>query len=160
MILDTLTRSARYTTLHPLFAEAFEFLATTDLAALPKGRVALHGEQLFVLIDEPDGRGRAGARLEAHRRYIDIQLTVQGTEHIGWRPLEDCASADGPFAEDRDIVFFGDRPDTWLVVPAGHFVILFPEDAHAPLGGEGRVKKAVVKVELAAISARPAPRSV
>lgn len=152
MILDTLTRAARYTTLHPLFAEAFEFLATTDLVALPKGRVALRGERLFVLIDEPDGRGQSGARLEAHRRYIDIQLTVQGTEHIGWRPLEDCAQQEGPFAEDRDIAFFSDRPDTWLVVPARHFALFYPEDAHAPLAGEGRVKKAVVKVELAAIS--------
>lgn len=159
MILDTLTRAARYTALHPLFAEAFEFLATTDLAALPKGRVALQGERLFVLIDEPEGRGRSGARLEAHRRYIDIQLTVQGIEHIGWRPLEDCAQPDGPFEEDRDIAFFADRPDTWLVVPARHFAILYPEDAHAPLGGEGRLKKAVVKVELAAISGRRATPS-
>jgi beta-galactosidase beta subunit len=31
-------------------------------------------------------------------------------------------------------------------VPAGHFAIFFPEDAHAPLAGEGHLVKAVVKV--------------
>jgi beta-galactosidase beta subunit len=35
---------------------------------------------------------------------------------------------------------------TWVAVPPGSFAIFFPHDAHAPLGGEGRVKKAVVKV--------------
>ncbi len=158
MILDLLTRSARYATLHPLFAAAFEYLTSTDLAGLPLGRVALQGDRLFVLVDEPEGRGRSGARLEAHRRYIDIQLTVSGTEHIGWRPLEHCRSEDGPFAVDRDLGFFRDQPESWLVLPPQHFAIFFPDDAHAPLGGDGRVKKAVVKVELAAfISPRARP---
>lgn len=153
MILDVLTRAARYRALHPLFATAFDFLEAADLAALPPGHVALDGERLFVLIDEPAGRGRAGARLEAHRRYIDIQLTVSGIEHIGWRPLEQCRSEDGPFAGDRDVGFFSDQPETWLVIPPQHVAIFYPEDAHAPLAGDGRIKKAVVKVELAALSA-------
>ncbi len=153
MILDVLTRTARYRALHPAFAAAFDFLETADLASLPPGRVELDGERLFVLIDEPDGRGRAGARLEAHRRYIDIQLTVSGTEHIGWRPLEQCRSEDGPFAADRDVGFFSDQPETWLVIPPRHFAIFYPEDAHAPLAGDGRLKKAVVKVELDALTA-------
>lgn len=158
MILDVLERSARYAALHPLFRQAFDFLASPGLAARPAGRVPLIDDRLFVLIDEPDGRGRAGARLEAHRRYIDIQLTLEGTEQIGWRPIGDCRTEDGPFAADRDIGFFRDRPDTWLVIPAGHFAIFYPEDAHAPLAGDGRVKKAVAKIELAAVSApRAAP---
>lgn len=156
MILDLLGRSDRYSPLHPLFDQAFAWLRSADLASLPAGKVPIDGDRLFVLIDEPSGRGRDAARLEAHRRYLDIQLTVSGTEHIGWRPFEDCAVEDGPFAADRDIGFFRDRPDTWLVVPAGHFAIFYPEDAHAPLAGTGTVKKAVVKVELAALKGRPA----
>lgn len=153
MILDVLTRAARYRALHPLFAAAFDFLETADLANLPPGRVELDGERLLVLIDEPDGRGRAGARLEAHRRYLDIQLTVSGTEHIGWRPLEQCRREDGPFDGGRDVGFFSDQPETWLVIPPRQFAIFYPEDAHAPLAGDGRLKKAVVKVELAALTA-------
>ena len=159
MIIDAGAFCHRYKSLHPLFERAFRFLADADLRSFAPGRHPVDGDRLYLSIDHTQGRGRDGARLEAHRRYIDIQVTVRGIEHIGWRPIEDCAQPDGPFAEDRDIAFFADRPDTWLVVPARHFAILYPEDAHAPLGGDGRLKKAVVKVELAALSGRRATPS-
>jgi YhcH/YjgK/YiaL family protein len=148
VVIDTLTHASRYSVLHPLFSRAFTFVATTPLGTLPPGRIPLEADRLVVSIDQVDGRGRGGARLEAHRRYIDIQVTIAGTEHIGWRPLADCSTPDGPFAPDRDVGFFADRPDTWVVVPERHFVIFFPEDAHAPLAGEGPLRKAVIKVEL------------
>ncbi len=148
VVIDTLDHASRYSVLHPLFGRAFEFVATTPLPTLPPGRIPLDGDRLFVSIDHVDGRGRQAARLEAHRRYIDIQVTIAGTEHIGWRPLTRCRTPDGPFAADRDVGFFADRPDTWVVVPERHFAIFFPDDAHAPLGGEGPLKKAVIKVEL------------
>ncbi len=147
MVLDTISQAARYSSLHPRLAEAFDFLARLDLAMLPPGRIQIDGERLYVSIDHVTGRGREGARLEAHRRYIDIQVTIAGTEQIGWRPLVHCEQPDGPFTPDRDIGFYKDAPDTWLVIPERHFVILFPDDAHAPLAGVGPVKKAVVKVE-------------
>jgi YhcH/YjgK/YiaL family protein len=53
-----------------------------------------------------------------------------------------------PYDPQKDIAFFADRPDTWIHVPAGRFAIFFPEDAHAPLGGLGLLKKAVVKIAL------------
>jgi biofilm protein TabA len=148
MVIDTLNMTARYVVLHPLFAPAFDFLATVDLATLPPGRVPLQGDRLYVSIDHVEGRGREGARLEAHRRYADIQVTIAGTEIIGWRPLARCLAPDGPFEPARDIGFFSDRPETWLVVPENHFVIFFPDDAHAPLAAEGLLKKAIIKVEL------------
>jgi YhcH/YjgK/YiaL family protein len=148
LVIDSLDRNPRYRALHPLFGRAFEFLAGADLASLPAGRTSIDGDRLYVSIDHVEGRGREGARLEAHRRYIDIQLTIAGTEHIGWRPLDACQVPDGTFAADRDVGFFVDRPETWLVVPARHFVIFFPEDAHAPLAGAGPLKKAIVKVQV------------
>ena len=147
-MIDSLPRSARYRVLHPLFGPAFDFLAGVDLATLPAGRIPIDGDRLYVSIDHVEGRGRDRARLEAHRRYIDIQVTIAGTEHIGWRPLEDCGTPDGAFAADRDVGFFSDRPDTWLVVPEHHFAIFFPEDAHAPLAGVGPIRKAIVKVQV------------
>jgi biofilm protein TabA len=146
VILDTLAHAARYAGLHAGFARAFEFLATTDLAALAPGRHDLDGDRMYVSVDHKDGRGEDGARLEAHRRYIDIQYTIDGDELIGWMPLARCASADGAFDETKDVGFFADRPSTWVSVPPGSFTIFFPHDAHAPLGGQGRLKKAIVKI--------------
>jgi biofilm protein TabA len=148
LVIDILSRAAQYAGLHSRFARAFDFLAGTDLATLPPGRIPLEGELVFVSIDHVEGRGRHGARLEAHRRYIDIQITIAGTEHIGWRPLAHCRTPEDIFSADRDVGFFSDRPDTWIVLPETHFVILFPDDAHAPLAGAGLLKKAVVKVQV------------
>jgi hypothetical protein len=90
MILATLERSARYTRLHPGFARAFEVLAANNLQTLEPGRHPIDGERIYISIDHKNGRGRDGARLEAHQRYLDVQLTIEGEEEIGWMPLADC----------------------------------------------------------------------
>ena len=146
MILDTLASAARYVHMHDGFGRAFEFLTTTDLAALAPGRHEIDGDRMYVSIDHKDGRGEEGARLEAHRRYIDIQYTIDGDELIGWMPLARCQAPDGPFDDKKDVVLFADRPTTWVAVPPGSFAIFFPHDAHAPLAGHGLLKKAVVKI--------------
>jgi len=147
MILDKLSESDRYAALHPDFARAFEFLAKTSLGGLTPGRHEIDGDRMFVLIDHKTGKGREGARLEAHRKYIDIQYTFEGMEEVGWSPLDALRPPSGGFDESNDIGFFDDdRPSTWLSVPPGLLAIFFPEDAHAPLAGRGLLKKAVVKI--------------
>jgi YhcH/YjgK/YiaL family protein len=146
MVLDTLPLASRYAALHHAFAKAFRFLADTDLDALPIGRTAIDGDDMFVILDRQDGRGREGARLEAHRRYIDIQFTIHGEEEIGWTPLSACTAPAGAFDSTRDIIFFDDAPSCWVTVPRGSFAIFFPDDAHAPLAAQGAVTKAVVKI--------------
>lgn len=146
MILDLVDRGHQYADLHPLFGRAFEFLRATDLASLPPGRHDIEGERLYLSIDDAVGRGREHARLEHHRQYIDIQLCLSGDEHIGWLPLGCCNTRAGEFDPKLDIGFFVDQPHTWFQLAQGHFAILFPADAHAPLAGTGPVRKAVMKV--------------
>ncbi len=155
MVLDKLTAHWRYHSLHPVFQRAFDFLTHASWTQLmsPSAdgdqhnwRHSIDGERIYVSIDRVEGRGRDGARLEAHRRYIDIQLTIGGHEEIGWKPLGDCALTAGAFDAAKDVTFFSDRPDSWLSLPAGHFAIFFPDDAHAPLAGRGTLTKAIVKI--------------
>ena len=150
MILDTLDQCDRYRQLHPGFAAAFDFAASRNLGTMAPGRHLIDGARLYVSIDHTEGRGRTGARLESHRRYIDIQLTLDGDEVIGWRPLSLCRAPVAPFDEQRDIRFYDDAPDSWVAVPPGRFAIFFPDDAHAPLGGTGLLKKAIFKIAVTA----------
>lgn len=146
MILAPIADLERYLLVHARFARAVEFIRHTGLAALAPGRHGAAGDEIYVSIDHKDGRGREGARLEAHRKYIDIQVTLSGEEEIGWTPLARCERPDGEFSAERDIGFFQDRPQLWVQVPPGLCAVFFPEDAHAPLGGRGPLRKAIVKV--------------
>ncbi len=146
MIVDDLARAMRYAGLHPLFAQAFEFLRRPDTATLPDGKHTILGERLFALVARGEGRGREQSPLEFHRRFIDIQYVVAGADQIGWLPTPGCQRVSTPYDEEKDVGFYCDQPVTWLTLAAGQFAAFFPEDAHAPLGGQGAVHKAVVKV--------------
>lgn len=146
MILSTPSQADRYAALHPLFPRVFEYMRDTDLLSLAPGRYPIVGEQLFVIIEQVPGRTREAAKLECHRRYIDIQLMLEGNEEMGWKPLADCTGPVGDHSEEKDIRFFYDAPASWVAVPPGHFCIFFPEDAHAPLVAEEQVRKAIFKI--------------
>ena len=52
----------------------------------------------------------------------------------------------GEFDAAKDILFFDDVPQTYYTLRPGQFTVLFPEDGHAPMVGEGTVRKIIVKV--------------
>lgn len=146
MILSALSQSERYDSLHPLFRRAFDHIRTTDFFALAPGRYNIVGEDLVAIVEQVPGKTKAMARLEAHRRYIDIQLVLEGDEQMGWKPLADCFNPVSEHSEEKDIRFFHDAPASWVAVPPDHFCIFFPEDAHAPLVASGMVRKVIFKV--------------
>ena len=148
MILDHLDNWKRYASLNAGFEKAFEFLQRSDLAELEGGRHDVDGDRLYVVVIRADGRRREGVKLEAHRKYIDIQFCLSGTDEMGWKPVARCTGRQG-FDESKDVEMATDKPETWLTVPSGMFAIFFPEDAHAPQGGTGRLHKIVVKVAVA-----------
>lgn len=148
MILDTLAQADRYRALHPLFAQAFDYLRGTDLHALVPGMHAVLDERIFLIVEDCTGRTREEAKLECHRRHIDIQLVLEGIDEMGWRPLAECCEAATDYDAARDIRFFNDAPSSWIATPPGSFCLFFPEDAHAPLVSGGRIRKVVVKVAL------------
>jgi biofilm protein TabA len=146
MIFDVLANTDRYAGLHPLFARAFAFLRETDFAAMPPGRYPLEGDTLFAIVEEAEGRTRDAAQLECHRKYIDIQFVLSGLDEMGWKPLVECREPAVEYSDKRDIAFFRDAPAAWVAVPLGAYCVFFPEDAHAPLVGEGPIRKVVIKV--------------
>ncbi|MDD4978076.1 MAG: YhcH/YjgK/YiaL family protein [Gallionella sp.] len=151
MIFSMLDSSSRYAALHPLFPRAFAYIRDTDLNALTPGVHQIIDKQLFVIVEEANGRTRAEAKLEAHRKYIDIQLVLEGVDEMGWKALVDCHQPMDEHNAERDIRFFADEAATWISTPADHFCIFFPEDAHAPLVSNGPIRKVIFKVAVVAV---------
>lgn len=146
MIFSNLSQSARYASMHPLFPRAFDYIRNTNLHALAPGRYPVIGEELIAIVEHMQARRRADAKLECHRRYIDIQLVLSGVDEMGWKPLADCQQPLADYSAENDIRFFGDSADTWITTPPGAFCLFFPEDAHAPLVGSGEIRKVIFKI--------------
>lgn len=146
MILDTLKNRELYYPLCPRLRAAFEWLDTTDVAALAVGRHQIDGDDIFVNVSELELRPREEAALEVHNTYIDIQVVFGGEEEFGWSPRSAVKEPREAFDPEKDIQFFNDAPRTFYTVREGEFTILMPEDAHAPMLGTGRVRKLIFKV--------------
>jgi len=146
IITDSLERAEDYYQAHPAFERAFAFLRQAALAELPTGRHEIDGDRLFCVISKGPGRSRAQVKLEAHRKYIDIQYVIAGTDEMSSAPTADCTLPDTGYDAEKDIEFFRDAPESWTKVEAGSFIVFFPEVAHAPLVSGGEIHKAVLKI--------------
>ena len=146
MILDVLENTHRYLTLNKGFAKAIEFLLRPDLKKLPAGKHEIDGDRVYATVSKDLGRKKEDAFLETHKKYIDIQLVLAGTDDMGWKPKSSCKQPSGEYDQKTDVQFFADEPDAWLSTESGSFAIFFPEDAHMPLISSELLHKVVVKV--------------
>ena len=147
MIIDTVDGAIeRYGNLHPRLRTALEFLLQTDLNTLGNERIILDGDALYASPDLNVGRSRQIAFPENHRRYIDLHCLIEGREEIGWLPAAECRTVYAPYDAARDTEFFTDRPRHWATLLPGEFAAAWPGEAHAPMVGEGFIRKIVVKI--------------
>jgi biofilm protein TabA len=146
MILDALGNAKRYSTVHPLFLRAFDFLMSPGLDALGPGRVEIAGPDLTATISTQQGKLQSEARLETHKKFIDIHYLIAGRETAGWRAAAECRLIDTAYNPEKDYAMFADEPVLWVSMLPGTFVVFFPWDGHAPLVGEGNIHKVVIKV--------------
>lgn len=146
MILDLVTNLPHYFPLAKGFGKAAEFLARADLGQLAAGRYEIDGDDVYAMVYRGVGRPREGARLESHRKYMDIQCVLAGLDTIGWIPVSQCSRPDGDYIPERDVRFFLDEPVAWLPVRPGAFAIFLPVDAHMPSISAEPIDKVVVKV--------------
>ncbi len=147
MILAPLSEFGTYLNLHPLLSRVEQALITLDFSK-PGEKIYVDGEKLIAIPSFDKGKSRENALLEAHNRYIDVQVCLQGNETMGWRSRTDCHQPQSEFDGAKDIIFYNDQPMSYVSVPPYHFVIFFPNDCHAPLIGEGFIRKVVFKLEI------------
>lgn len=89
------------------------------------------------------------SRFEAHRKMIDIQIVVSGTEMIHFAPITDEFQVEQEYDPKKDIMFMtGEVKDT-VLLRAGEACVIGPELAHMPgmaVNGSSHVKKIVLKI--------------
>ncbi len=132
---------------NPYYKKAIEFLKVGKLEGLSVGTHEIDGDNLWVNIVETDLRPASEARLEAHDKYIDLQVPLSGDEYFGVKPRKECGEAKDINA-GNDIMFFDDPVTETVHVKAGDSITFAPDTAHAPLIGTGRIKKAIFKIKV------------
>jgi YhcH/YjgK/YiaL family protein len=149
MVVDSLGNAKIYRPLGARIAAALDYLQRTDFSGLPAGRQELDGDNMFALVQDYTSKREGEGRWEHHRRYIDLQYVASGIERLGYAPVPSLKAE--PFDTSKDIAFLTGSGD-FVTLPAGHFVLLWPGDAHMPglaAGSPGPVRKVVVKIAVA-----------
>ena len=133
--------------MHPGLSAVADYLAKNDLSTLAPGSHVIDGKALYVNVMEVKAQAKSRALLEYHRKYIDVQLVLQGVEQMGWTARRDLP-ADTHFDQDMDFALLQAPVSNWFTVHPGFFALFMPDDAHAPCCGTGKIRKAVFKVRI------------
>ena len=147
MILDDIKNHDKYRVMHPLFSKAFDFINESDLLNLSDGKHEIEGDELFAIVSR-NGNSDSVSKLEAHKKYIDIHYAVSGSDTIGWKALGDCISPVGSFNFENDYILYNDNDFIKIPLLQNKFMIVYPEDVHAPLLQTKDLFKLVLKIKL------------
>lgn len=151
MIIDKIKNAKTYINLSPRLTTALEFLAKADFSKKENGRYDIDGDNIYYLVQRYATKPIEEGRLEAHKKYIDIQFVAQGEENMGYCTVYDGLAIETPYNMEKDVMFYK-RPDklSFVGLYKGMFSVLFPDDAHMPqrqIKGPSEVLKVVVKVK-------------
>ena len=139
---------------HPVWTEAFEWIER-NAAGSGEGFFPLESEGCLVRVMSYPLKGDDEAKWESHRHTIDLQYTIDGAEGIRVHPVGGL-EPQGEYIEEKDFQYHEAPAAESAMVKnlAGHFCVLFPQDAHQPqlhLDGYEAVRKLVVKIPVAAV---------
>lgn len=116
------------------------------------GRMDVDGDRLYASVATYETGSREERRFEAHRRYVDVQVLLEGEEVIDVSLDQDLPALEA-YDEKRDVMFMEPpRQVASLAMRPGYFAVFYPHDIHRPgchLGEKRRVRKIVMKVACA-----------
>ena len=147
MIIDDMKNAGFYASLSKRISKALDYLRENDFVGISPGRYEIDGDKIFSMVMEYETKSEEESVWEAHKKYIDVQYIVRGSEKMGYADTGTLAVRE-QYDERRDCMFL-EGNGGFLVCRQGTFVIFAPWDAHMPglsVDGTQKVKKVVVKV--------------
>lgn len=149
MVYDKIDNIETYKGLSEEVYEGLKFL----LQAQPDIENGVHviNPRVKAIVSEYETKAVNENGYEAHRKFIDIQYLLKGTEKNCCLPIEKLKETKA-YKEKIDAAFYeAEIPAQELMLGDGYFAIYWPQDGHMPcltLDGAEKVKKVVIKVEI------------
>jgi len=140
-----------------LFKQCINYLQNTNLDEIfakvsPDNpiEIEIDGRNTYAIFQTYETKDIANAKMEGHRRYIDIQYIHSGVEQILVSPISRIVKK-AEYDKERDLHFPKVADYSNFRLTAGMACILYPEDLHAPcisVDAPSKVQKIVIKVAL------------
>lgn len=147
MIFDSIENIEKYN----ISQNIIEFIKTLN-SETKTGRYELDSKN-YANVDTYTTKEHDKCGLEAHKKYIDIQILLSGKERLDYIDI-DRLDVKEQYDENRDVMFFHVPVSSLNTVhlEEGKFALLYPYEAHRPqMNADNRacnVKKVVVKIKV------------
>lgn len=142
MIIDSTKNIGRY---RALLKGLDEGLAAVEaLGSHPEtGRYTFEGG--YFMIQEGRTKAMEDGDFEAHKKYVDVQIILEGQECVGWSEIGELKES-VPYDGEKDKIMYAGEPSECNTIRSGMFWAAFPEDAHKACRNEGSTQTSYRKV--------------
>ncbi len=144
MIIGRFANIRRYEDILPHLDEALKAVSAAD--DLPPGRYEFEGG--YFLVQEGMTKPMEEGTFEIHRRYIDVQVILEGSEEIAWSDIEGLETVIA-YDEERDMSRLQGQKNCHMEIVQGMFWAAYPEDAHQAISHtntQRKYRKLVIKL--------------
>ncbi|NME35482.1 MULTISPECIES: YhcH/YjgK/YiaL family protein [Fusobacterium] len=115
------------------------------------GKNEIDGEKVFFNVQEIEAtKDVEEALFETHKKYIDIQIVIDGVENYGVLLSDEGLEVAEPFNYENDFGLFKKSPETIFTLCPEDFIIFFTDEPHMPclkVNEKKSIKKVVYKIE-------------
>ena len=147
MIFGNIKNKEEFSFLEAGLKDCLEYACTHDLKALERGRHDIDGDRFFVNIVEYTTKATEESFWEAHKKYLDVHVMLDGTEQIDINFIQNMEVK--AFVDETDFLPMDGEKKSHVVMEDGDFLVCYPNDAHRTaiaVGEPKQVKKAIFKV--------------
>ncbi len=145
MIIGDVCNLFFYEKIVPNLAEALE--AVRRIGINPAlGRYDFDGG--YFMVQEGNTRPVKDGDYEAHCKYIDVQIILEGSECVVWEDIKNLQQS-VEYAEEKDRAMYTGEEKHIYQIEKGMFWVAFPHDAHKACrdqAGQNYYKKIVLKL--------------
>lgn len=146
MIIDTIENLSFYEQLLPGIGAGW--LQFQKLKEITDNKYEFNGG--YFMLQKGKTKPLSEGTFEAHKKYADVQIVLEGCEEIAWMPVSQL-SAVSSYDDKKDVIRLNGSRMHHMTVTAGMFYIVFPDDGHKAVSHTDAVHdftKCVMKIRI------------
>ncbi len=128
MIIDRMENMMNYISVLPGLKNGIEKIR--DLTEFIPGRYEFDGG--FFMIQKGVTRPIEEGSFESHKKYIDVQILLEGSEEVAWEDIRKL-TVTVPYDPEKDAQRLTGSREHTMKITQGMFYAAFPWDGHQPV---------------------------